>query len=302
MLKKIINTSTCLSIVILSPTGNASLPASIDYVNEKVAELNQRITSTKNEVMLQISNIAGQVGPQGPQGETGPQGPQGPQGIPGPQGLTGSQGAQGLQGPQGPAGQGIPQGGAKHQLLMKLSEIDFDTTWVDASQMHYIGEQIQGGIVFWVDKTRTHGLIAASQDQNSSGPWYNDKWFLTNARGDGIGAGKMNTLLITSLQTYASPSSTMATLDCTGYRVEDNGTDDCSSESSSCYADWYLPSAFELTQMSKQTSVIPEFTSGNYWSSTEFSTTEAYSIDLSTGHLSNDSKLTKHNVRCIRAF
>lgn len=97
-----------------------------------------------------IQGVQGEQGPQGPKGDTGATGPQGPQGLQGiqgeqgPQGETGAQGEQGIQGPQGeqgvqgetgpegpqgPAGQGVPQGGALYQALVKASTTDYDTTW-----------------------------------------------------------------------------------------------------------------------------------------------------------------------------
>lgn len=54
----------------------------------------------------------------------------------GPKGDTGAQGAQGIQGIQGPAGadgRGVPIGGLTGQLLGKLSNTDYDTTWLTAA-------------------------------------------------------------------------------------------------------------------------------------------------------------------------
>ncbi|MCE3046203.1 collagen-like protein [Legionella sp. 16cNR16C] len=71
-----------------------------------------------------------------------PAGPQGPQGMPG---------AKGERGPAGhyQAGSGI--------------RIEGDVISANTIS-HQIGERYQGGIVFWVDDTGQHGLIASMND------------------------------------------------------------------------------------------------------------------------------------------
>ena len=61
----------------------------------------------------------------------------GPQGEPGPQGLQGPQGPQGERGPMGYTGEGIPTGGNIRDVLMKFSDIDYDTTWTSVFDMIY---------------------------------------------------------------------------------------------------------------------------------------------------------------------
>ena len=65
------------------------------------------------------------VGVPGPEGPTGPQGPQGPMGPQGPQG------------PIGPVGLCFPTGGNIRDVLMKFSDIDYDTTWTSVFDMIY---------------------------------------------------------------------------------------------------------------------------------------------------------------------
>ncbi len=93
----------------------------------------------------------GDSGPQGPIGETGPAGPKGepgtagPQGEPGPAGETGPQGPKGdpgPAGPQGPAGVGIPAGGTAECVLMKNSDMDFDTKWSDVPLIDLVSKYI----------------------------------------------------------------------------------------------------------------------------------------------------------------
>ncbi|MFN3895724.1 MAG: polysaccharide deacetylase family protein, partial [Acinetobacter sp.] len=80
----------------------------------------------------------GLAGPQGVQGQTGSQGPigltgpEGEQGIQGENGADGAQGERGFTGSQGPIGQGIATGGTSGQALVKSSNTNFDTTWVNS--------------------------------------------------------------------------------------------------------------------------------------------------------------------------
>lgn len=82
------------------------------------------------------TGVKGDTGPQGPAGEKGDrgdQGPAGPQGEAGPKGDTGPQGEKGdtgEKGPQGEAGVGVPEGGSTGQILAKVSDSNFDTTWI----------------------------------------------------------------------------------------------------------------------------------------------------------------------------
>lgn len=73
----------------------------------------------------------GPQGPQGLQGERGEVGPQGPRGEAGPPGSKGDTGPQGPKGDTGADGVGIPHGGITGQALIKKSATDYDTEWQD---------------------------------------------------------------------------------------------------------------------------------------------------------------------------
>lgn len=73
----------------------------------------------------------GEIGPAGVDGATGPQGPQGERGEQGPEGPAGPPGVDGATGPQGEPGVGVPSGGETGQVLAKLSDTDYDTTWIN---------------------------------------------------------------------------------------------------------------------------------------------------------------------------
>lgn len=79
-------------------------------------------------VEISIGGPQGADGPAGADGDAGPTGPTGPTGATGATGPTGPAGAQGI---QGEAGQGVPVDGLAGQTLVKASDADYDTEWVD---------------------------------------------------------------------------------------------------------------------------------------------------------------------------
>jgi hypothetical protein len=164
------------------------------------------------------------------------------------------------------------------------------STWeVFATGKHYIGESYGGGIVFWVDTTGQHGLIAAPSD--STKRWYAGTYTSTMARGTGIGAGEINTALIIANQGLGDGGTYAA-------RV-------CADLVISNYSDWYLPSKYELNLMYNQRAAIGGFVGTYYWSSTEASSANynAWEQDFSNGNQwDGASKAGIHSVRAVRAF
>ena len=55
-----------------------------------------------------------------------------------------------------------------------------------------IGDTYQGGIIFYLDASGCHGLIAAPSDQSTGIVWWNGSYVDTYAYGNGIGAGEGN--------------------------------------------------------------------------------------------------------------
>src|ERR1017187_5645912 len=64
------------------------------------------------------------------------------------------------------------------------SDVNGVGSW--ASTAHFIGESYGGGIVFWVDSTGQHGLIAATVDQSTAMRWYAGTYTNTMAFADGV--------------------------------------------------------------------------------------------------------------------
>jgi hypothetical protein len=159
-----------------------------------------------------------------------------------------------------------------------------------------IGDTYQGGIVFYLDASGCHGLIAAPTDQSTGIQWWNGSYVDTYAYGNGIGSGEGNSQGIRRWQ----------------------------GECSSCYAselcqdlvlggenDWYLPSKYELNLMYEnigqgnalELGNIGSFSGVYYWSSTEVGNDGAWSQVFYDGSQYDVSKsITNVSVRAVRAF
>jgi hypothetical protein len=161
---------------------------------------------------------------------------------------------------------------------------------------HAIGELYGGGIVFYVWDGGAHGLIAATD--NLTGKFWGADGTLVSSTiyplRDGIGAGRNNTERIiqnikTSDNIFKSDYTLYAAYVCLTYQGGN-------------YGDWYLPSKYELKLLYLQKSVIG-WVSGNYWSSNDYATRDAYYLDFSTGLFVGMTKNYQGNgVRPIRSF
>lgn len=252
----------------------------------------------------------GTPGEKGSQGERGVQGEKGLQGERGLQGEMGLQGEQGLKGDKGDIGAQGPQGLPGTYTAGDGITIEGDVIKV-TTQTHQVGEEYRGGLVFYVDESGQHGLIASKIDVNEEGiQWRNGASGnkVTNARGDGIGAGETNTRLIIAQQTIDNQNGVFAALQAANFQVLDDGATPCKTPiaaGSVCYGGWYLPSAFELQLLHRNlhqnnlSHFAPEF----YWSSTEASVSNAWLINFSSGEITASNKSnTVGRVRAVSRF
>ena len=109
-----------------------------------------------------------------------------------------------------------------------------------------IGQYAQGGVIFWLDRSSQHGLVAAIEDQSTGVEWGSDGTFIgAAASGVVFGAdyttpGQINTNVIVAVlgtgSNYAAPV--------------------CTQYTAGGYSDWYLPCIDELAMMSAQRSII----------------------------------------------
>lgn len=121
---------------------------------------------------------------------------------------------------------------------------------------HYIGEHFGGGIVFYIDSTGEHGLIADTADLGEFSWRPQNIITITGANKTGIYKGESNTKQIIKSQGSTTMNGNYAALACS--RLQKNG-----------YSDWYLPAKAELHQLYKQRKVVGGFKTGGYWSSSE---------------------------------
>jgi hypothetical protein len=169
-----------------------------------------------------------------------------------------------------------------------------------AGPTHYIGELYQGGVIFYLDNTGTHGLIVAMIDLSSSAKW---STLLTTVPGalsewDGIN----NTVAI------AASTTTICAADlCDTYTNVDYGT--------GVYSDWYLPSLTELSYLTHNLYPITKAlesdgngittilnTRYNYWTSTEYNLSNAFTYSLVQGGGNVAKNSSGAYVRAIRSF
>lgn len=116
----------------------------------------------------------------------------------------------------------------------------------NGEEVNYLGEFAHGGIVFYVDETGQHGLVAAMEDLTEGATiYFEDEYHynwgcfetsISGADGQAIGTGYQNTMdIINHGCTNENGSITAAQA---AINAEING-----------YSDWYLPSSEELRAM-----------------------------------------------------
>ena len=166
-----------------------------------------------------------------------------------------------------------------------------------------VGDFAQGGIVFWVDETGQHGLVAAKEDQSTGVRWYAGTYGNTQAKGDGPFSGEANTSIIIAAQVaIGDDGSTYAARICNELQVTEGGK---------TYGDWYLPSKEELNLMYQNKATIDAtagvnggsgFARSYYWSSTEGGSSNAWGQYFDGGYQNGYSKGSTCRVRAVRAF
>ena len=173
------------------------------------------------------------------------------------------------------------------------------------SGTHYVGEVFDGGIVFFVDETGEHGLMASLEDLNDGirVQWSNVTSTAVGASAQDFFNGASNTTAIIAQTGHASSAAQL-----------------CASYSGGGKTDWYLPSHQELYLLGNNSVIINKVlandsdpntkglnvsndaSNSSYWSSTELSRRTAWSLLLQDGLMYGNVKNNTFSVRGVRAF
>ena len=153
-----------------------------------------------------------------------------------------------------------------------------------------IGQQAGGGVVFYVDSTGLHGMIAAMVDQGQAQWGCNGTLIGPAAQHLLFGTGDLNTAAIVA---GCSQSASFAAKVCDTLQL--NG-----------FTDWYLPSADEMDSVRVHGNVVGGLISSAwYWSSSEWDAGGGVFVTIDPG-FSPYWICTKAydfvNIRCIRKF
>ena len=171
------------------------------------------------------------------------------------------------------------------------------------------GDYAEGGIVFYVDETGEHGLVAALEDITEGSnmgtygipegfEWGCYQQTVSGSDGTAIGTGYQNTLDISAQNCQTQNGGITAAQATLNYESEG-------------YTDWYLPSKDELLEMYNTIgNGGPEGNIGGfemsdyayYWSSSETNNNLAWVVSFGYGYADYNGKFDSIRVRAVRAF
>jgi hypothetical protein len=166
-----------------------------------------------------------------------------------------------------------------------LATVDDGTCDLAAYQ---IGDYAFGGLIFYLDETGEHGLVAASSD------FGNHEWACNNENVYGaydasIGAGESNTEnIVNDLACYGDYTAAQF----------------CYDLSTAGFSDWFLPSKDELSLIYTNLFVtgISEFSDNVHWSSTTSSSSYSWGHSFQNGTAGIYMKGSANIVRPVRSF
>ena len=205
-------------------------------------------------------------------GATGPQGPAGIQGI---QGLTGPQGPQGVTGATGATGATGPAG---------------------ASSGGNIGKLLGGGIVVaeWDESGVQKALVASLTNLSANLPWSLPAYQTTSTFSSASPSNGFSNTNGIITQTTAPADITYAA----GLASLHNGGG---------FTDWYLPAIWELNLCYNSAAIVNKvlgdvngFALSSYWSSTEYSSNNAFIKNFFSGTNISNGKGSTWYVRAVR--
>jgi hypothetical protein len=160
-----------------------------------------------------------------------------------------------------------------------------NSNYAEAKYLPSIGEFYKGGIIFYLDGNGG-GLVCTESDQSTDAEWgcYGTT---IGGTGTGVGTGAANTAAIVA----GCGESGIAARICNDLVL--NG-----------YSDWFLPSKDELNLMYQNLKLagIGGFADNYYWSSSEYSSDDAWVQYFFNGFQGYYNKNYSTRVRAVRAF
>ena len=103
-----------------------------------------------------------------------------------------------------------------------------------------IGQKYGGGIIFYIDNSEEHGLIAASNDLGSKIQWHNGHFIKINCTSTENGSGNTDKIIEKQGEGFYAAKL------CKDYR-------------GGGFTDWYLPAIDELIRLYSQKNVVGNF-------------------------------------------
>jgi hypothetical protein len=153
--------------------------------------------------------------------------------------------------------------------------------------VYSLGENLFGGLVFYIDITGQHGLVCAPTDQSITANWgcYNIE--IAGATGTNVGTGYQNTIDIVF-----------------GCSTVGNAAQICYDLTLNGYDDWFLPSILELDLMNTnlKNKGIGSFANDWYISSSQTGISTAYFFNFNNGFPYNSYKSYNAYCRAVRVF
>jgi len=150
-----------------------------------------------------------------------------------------------------------------------------------------VGDFVQGGLYTFTDSG--YAYITAATDQSTSAPWGCQGTLISEGlTPEAIGQGVINTASIVATCATAGIAARLAD------QLVLNG-----------FSDWFLPSLEELGMMWTELASdgLGGFVNQSYWSSTQASATQAFTIDMSNGNFNQHNKSqTNRHTRAMRRF
>ncbi|MFY9308463.1 MAG: trypsin-like peptidase domain-containing protein [Bacteroidia bacterium] len=159
----------------------------------------------------------------------------------------------------------------------------------DNKNKKVVGQTYGGGIIFYVDASGEHGLIASIDN----GEGVRAQWGCYNTLVDdtqiGIGTGQENTKKIITVCRAGASSQNIAARLCNELVLEG-------------FTDWYLPSKEELNLLYENKEIIGGYEHGYYWSSSEVDSHFAWYQHFDFGFQDYLNKDFSYFFRPIRSF